>query len=193
MIPPIADIIAGLISGQYSKEQASAWIARHLEMATERGNDQRASTVCEASEAERLSPKGDSAAKRSDKQSSEQFEAHPLRYTQNGSGMIETFRMENGQRVPAGDWIKAGDYEARSRELASERDLRKRMEVDASNYSPERLKAAVLSEREACAALCEYPEPECCNRPGSECCGSPEPRPKNYDECAAAIRARSKG
>lgn len=35
MIPEITEIIAGLISGQYTAEQANAWIHTHMEMAVE--------------------------------------------------------------------------------------------------------------------------------------------------------------
>jgi hypothetical protein len=37
MIPTIEDIIAGLARGDYTVEQARRWIARHIEMAEERG------------------------------------------------------------------------------------------------------------------------------------------------------------
>lgn len=36
MIPGIAEIIAGLLSGQYTAEQANAWIQTHMELAVER-------------------------------------------------------------------------------------------------------------------------------------------------------------
>ena len=37
MIPDINQIIEGLLSGQYSREQAMEWIEQHLELACESG------------------------------------------------------------------------------------------------------------------------------------------------------------